>query len=266
MLRCLPVVIAQTKQAGCSSSGHGGGKRRGGHVSTLCWFDLPLRSANLAFERRLIMVASARTSIAASYAGSLSFRSPAQSNPRSRDKAPYAGNILYFARRNVRVSPEPNYCLAKLVGTRNYGIVGHINPLAFEENAVMIVLDVPFTVLERMTIGSSTAIKPVLVLQRLKPSCNGSPVHLPVGSRIRTTAAANKRANFISLRPPSPHPNTTIAIGVFDLRQNTPSRTNLSPAERTNSFNFEIKLGGERAVSSLTNRRISLSNKSSSTS
>ena len=49
-------------------------------------------------------------------------------------------------------------------------------------------------------------------------------------------------------------------------RRNTPSRTNLSPTERTNSLIFEIiKLGGERAVSSLTNRRISLSNKSSST-
>jgi hypothetical protein len=37
--------------------------------------------------------------------------------------------------------------------------------------------------------------------------------------------------------------------------------------ERTNSFTFEIKLklDGERAVSALTNRRISLSNKSSST-
>ena len=42
--------------------------------------------------------------------------------------------------------------------------------------------------------------------------------------------------------------------------------TNLS-TERANFFIFEIiKLGGERAVSSLTNRRISLSNKSSSTS
>ena len=54
----------------------------------------------------------------------------------------------------------------------------------------------------------------------------------------------------------------------IDPCQNTPSRTNLSPAERTNSFIFEItlKLLRERAVSSLTNRRISLSNKSSSTS
>ena len=50
-------------------------------------------------------------------------------------------------------------------------------------------------------------------------------------------------------------------------RQNKSSRTNLSPTERANSFIFEImKLGGERAVSSLTNRRISLSNKFSSTS
>jgi hypothetical protein len=40
------------------------------------WFDLPLRSANLAFERRLIILASARTSIAGSDAGSRSFRSP----------------------------------------------------------------------------------------------------------------------------------------------------------------------------------------------
>jgi hypothetical protein len=41
----------------------------------------------------------------------------------------------------------------------------------------------------------------------------------------------------------------------------------LSPAERANSFIFEIrlKLRGERAVSSFTNRRISPSNKSSST-
>jgi hypothetical protein len=39
------------------------------------WFDLPLRSANLAFERRLI-IASARTSIAGPDAGSRSFRSP----------------------------------------------------------------------------------------------------------------------------------------------------------------------------------------------
>jgi hypothetical protein len=39
------------------------------------WFDLPLRSANLAFERRLIILASARTSIAGSDAGSRSFRS-----------------------------------------------------------------------------------------------------------------------------------------------------------------------------------------------
>jgi hypothetical protein len=44
--------------------------------STLCWFNPALRSANLAFERRLLICASARTSIAASYAGSLSFRSP----------------------------------------------------------------------------------------------------------------------------------------------------------------------------------------------
>jgi hypothetical protein len=43
-------------------------------------------------------------------------------------------------------------------------------------------------------------------------------------------------------------------------RQNKSSRTNLSPTECANFFIFEIiKLGGERAVSSLTNRRISLS-------
>jgi hypothetical protein len=51
---------------------------RGGIFSTLYWFDPPLRIANLAFERRLMIGASARTSIAASYAGSLSFRSPAR--------------------------------------------------------------------------------------------------------------------------------------------------------------------------------------------
>jgi hypothetical protein len=39
------------------------------------------------------------------------------SNPRSGDKALYAGNVMYFARRKVRVTPEPNYCLTKFVGT-----------------------------------------------------------------------------------------------------------------------------------------------------
>jgi len=37
-----------------------------------------------------------------------------------------------------------------------------------DEDAIIIVLDVPFAVIERMTIGSRTAI-PVLALQRLKP-------------------------------------------------------------------------------------------------
>jgi hypothetical protein len=76
---------------------------------------------------------------------------------------------MYFARRNARVSPEPNYCLTKFVGTRNYGVVRHNNPLAFEENAIMIVFDVPFTLVERVTISLGTAIPAKVVLQRLKP-------------------------------------------------------------------------------------------------
>jgi hypothetical protein len=38
-----------------------------------------------------------------------------------------------------------------------------------DEDAIIIVLDVPFTVIERMTIGFRTAISPDLVLQRFKP-------------------------------------------------------------------------------------------------
>jgi hypothetical protein len=38
-----------------------------------------------------------------------------------------------------------------------------------DEDAIIIVLDVPFTVIELMTISSRTAIQPDLVLQRLKP-------------------------------------------------------------------------------------------------
>ena len=45
------------------------------------------------------------------------FDLPTRSNTRSGDKAPYASNIMHFARRKVRVSAEPNYCLAELVGT-----------------------------------------------------------------------------------------------------------------------------------------------------
>ena len=48
-------------------------------------------------------------------------------------------------------------------------IVRHNNPLALEEDAIFVVLDVPFTVVERLTIGSRTAIQPTLVVQRLKP-------------------------------------------------------------------------------------------------
>jgi len=69
----------------------------------------------------------------------------------------------------VRVSPEPNHCLAKLVGNGNYRIVRHNSPLAFDEDAIMIVLDVPFTVVEWVTIGPRAAIQAVLVLQRPKP-------------------------------------------------------------------------------------------------
>jgi len=92
-----------------------------------------------------------------------------QSNPRSWDKAPYASNGLYFTWSKVRVILEPNYCLAKLVGTWNYGIVRHDDPLASDEDAIFVVLDVPFAVIERKTIGSRTAIQPALALQRLKP-------------------------------------------------------------------------------------------------
>jgi hypothetical protein len=38
-----------------------------------------------------------------------------------------------------------------------------------DEDTIFIVLDVPFAVIERETIGSRTAIQPVLALQRLKP-------------------------------------------------------------------------------------------------
>ena len=76
---------------------------------------------------------------------------------------------MHFARRKVRVSAEPNYCLAELVGNGNYGVVRHNNPLAFDEDAIMIVPDIPFTVVKRMTIGFRTAIQPLAILQRLKP-------------------------------------------------------------------------------------------------
>jgi hypothetical protein len=91
----------------------------------------------------------------------------ARSNPRSLDKAPYARAALYFTWGKVRV--EPNYCLAKLVGTWNYGVVRHNDPLTFDEDAIFIVLDIPFAVIERVTIGSRTAIQSILALQRLKP-------------------------------------------------------------------------------------------------
>jgi hypothetical protein len=38
-----------------------------------------------------------------------------------------------------------------------------------EENAIFIVLNVPFTVVDRVTVGSRTAIHPDLVAQRVKP-------------------------------------------------------------------------------------------------
>jgi hypothetical protein len=88
-------------------------------------------------------------------------------------------------------------------------------------------------------------------------------------TRYMTATGAAKRAkrkanniNSFSMATSNTRRNWHI-----DPRQNKPSRTNLFPAERTNSFTFEIKLklDEERAVSALTNRRISLSNKSSST-
>jgi hypothetical protein len=38
-----------------------------------------------------------------------------------------------------------------------------------EKNAITIVLHIPFAVIDRVTIGSGTAIKPGLVAQRFKP-------------------------------------------------------------------------------------------------
>jgi hypothetical protein len=69
-----------------------------------------------------------------------------------------------------------------------------------DEDAIIVVLDVPFAVIERVTVGFGTTIQSKLV-EDSNQDCNGSPAHLPVGSRIRITAAASKRVNLIPLRP-----------------------------------------------------------------
>jgi hypothetical protein len=48
-------------------------------------------------------------------------------------------------------------------------MVRHNNPLAFDEHAIFIIFDVPFTLVERVTISFGTAISAKVVLQRLKP-------------------------------------------------------------------------------------------------
>jgi hypothetical protein len=68
-----------------------------------------------------------------------------------------------------------------------------------DEDAIIIILGVPFAVIERVTVGFGTAIQ-----SKRKDSnqgCNGSPAHLPVGSRTRMTAAASKRASLIPIPP-----------------------------------------------------------------
>jgi hypothetical protein len=76
---------------------------------------------------------------------------------------------MNFARRNMRVISEPNYCLTELVRIWNYRIVRHNNPLALDEDTIIIVLYVPLAVIERMTVGFGTAIQPNFIAQRLKP-------------------------------------------------------------------------------------------------
>ena len=65
--------------------------------------------------------------------------------------------------------------------------------------------DIPFTVVERVTIGSRTAMQPRIVVQRFKPRQQGiaRPLTRWIVDRV---VAASKRASLI------PHPNNGIAI------------------------------------------------------
>src|SRR5215831_8680563 len=49
--------------------------------------------------------------------------------------------------------------------------------------------------------ASAQQYSPSLFFKASNQGCNGSFAHLPVGSRIRITAAASKRASLIPLRP-----------------------------------------------------------------
>jgi hypothetical protein len=98
-------------------------------------------------------------------------------------------------------------------------MVRHNNPLAFDEHAIFIIFDVPFTLVERVTVSFGTAISAKVVLQRLKPRLQWIARPLAGWIADQNNGGSDYKSNLHSSSPLSPHLNHRTAIGVFDRRQ-----------------------------------------------